>query len=107
MEYRLYPGRYEIECGTASLDVPFQSISTCVGIKRAVRSWLDIMMCKGVITRFSYNSSYLAVRSFWRNIALMPLMRLIAKALLAFVRRIWVRRLEHLVRIPDFVATES
>ncbi|PPR03321.1 hypothetical protein CVT24_012597 [Panaeolus cyanescens] len=32
----LYPGRYEVECGTASLDVPFQSISTCVRMKAAL-----------------------------------------------------------------------
>jgi len=32
----LYPGRYEIECGTASLEVPFQSISTCVRMKIAL-----------------------------------------------------------------------
>ncbi|KAJ7216528.1 Alpha/Beta hydrolase protein, partial [Mycena pura] len=32
----LYPGRFEIECGTAALDVPFQSISTCVRMKTAL-----------------------------------------------------------------------
>ncbi|CAK5278138.1 unnamed protein product [Mycena citricolor] len=32
----LYPGRYEIECGTAALEVPFQSIGTCVRMKAAV-----------------------------------------------------------------------
>ncbi|KAF9464276.1 peptidase S10 serine carboxypeptidase [Collybia nuda] len=32
----LYPGRYEVECGTASLDIPFQSISTCVRMKTAL-----------------------------------------------------------------------
>ncbi|KAH0586887.1 hypothetical protein H2248_005726 [Termitomyces sp. 'cryptogamus'] len=32
----LYPGRYEVECGTASLNVPFQSISTCVRMKTAL-----------------------------------------------------------------------
>lgn len=32
----LFPGRYEVECGTASLDVPFQSISTCVRMKVAL-----------------------------------------------------------------------
>lgn len=37
--YRLYAGRYEIECGTAALDVPFQSISTCVRMKTAVSSF--------------------------------------------------------------------
>lgn len=34
--HRLYDGRYQIECGTAALDVPFQHISTCVRMKRAV-----------------------------------------------------------------------
>ncbi|KAG6897684.1 hypothetical protein C0992_012433 [Termitomyces sp. T32_za158] len=29
----LYPGRYEVECGTASLNVPFQSINACVRMK--------------------------------------------------------------------------
>ncbi|CAA7269007.1 unnamed protein product [Cyclocybe aegerita] len=32
----LYPGRYEVECSTASLDVPFQSITTCVRMKTAL-----------------------------------------------------------------------
>ncbi|KAJ7507313.1 peptidase S10 serine carboxypeptidase [Mycena galericulata] len=32
----LYPGRFEIECGTAALEVPFQSISTCVRMKAAL-----------------------------------------------------------------------
>lgn len=32
----LYPGRYDVECGTASLEVPFQSISTCVRMKAAL-----------------------------------------------------------------------
>ncbi|KAI0829364.1 peptidase S10 serine carboxypeptidase [Trametes gibbosa] len=32
----LYAGRYEVECGTASLDVPFQKISTCVRMKTAL-----------------------------------------------------------------------
>ncbi|KAI5122141.1 hypothetical protein M0805_000788 [Coniferiporia weirii] len=32
----LYPGRFEVECGTASLDVPFQSIATCVRMKQAL-----------------------------------------------------------------------
>ncbi|KAG6916576.1 hypothetical protein DXG01_006347 [Tephrocybe rancida] len=32
----LYPGRYEVECGTASLDVPFQSISACVKMRTAL-----------------------------------------------------------------------
>ncbi|KAH9894182.1 peptidase S10 serine carboxypeptidase [Cubamyces lactineus] len=32
----LYAGRYEVECGTASLDVPFQQIGTCVRMKIAL-----------------------------------------------------------------------
>ncbi|KAJ7057134.1 peptidase S10 serine carboxypeptidase [Mycena amicta] len=32
----LYPGRYEIECGRAALDVPFQSIGNCVRMKTAL-----------------------------------------------------------------------
>ncbi|KAF7342016.1 Carboxypeptidase [Mycena venus] len=32
----LYPGRYEVECGVAALDVPFQYISTCVRMKAAL-----------------------------------------------------------------------
>ncbi|KAI0736660.1 peptidase S10 serine carboxypeptidase [Fomitopsis betulina] len=32
----LYPGRYEIECGTAALDVPFQTVNTCVRMKMAL-----------------------------------------------------------------------
>ncbi|KAF9033067.1 peptidase S10 serine carboxypeptidase [Hymenopellis radicata] len=32
----LYEGRYQIECATAALDVPFQSISTCVRMKMAL-----------------------------------------------------------------------
>ncbi|KIM42877.1 hypothetical protein M413DRAFT_444511 [Hebeloma cylindrosporum] len=32
----LYQGRYEVECGTASLPVPFQSIAVCVRMKTAL-----------------------------------------------------------------------
>ncbi|KAJ7698180.1 Alpha/Beta hydrolase protein [Mycena olivaceomarginata] len=32
----LYPGRYDIECGIAALEMPFQSISTCVRMKAAL-----------------------------------------------------------------------
>ncbi|EGO27192.1 hypothetical protein SERLADRAFT_413693 [Serpula lacrymans var. lacrymans S7.9] len=32
----LYLGRYEIECGTAALDVPFQQIGKCVRMKTAL-----------------------------------------------------------------------
>ena len=34
--HRLYQGRYEVECSTASLPIPFQSISNCVRMKAAV-----------------------------------------------------------------------
>jgi hypothetical protein len=36
MDCRLYQGRYEIECGTSALDIPFQQISSCVRMKSAV-----------------------------------------------------------------------
>ena len=38
--HRLYQGRYEVECSTASLPVPFQSISNCVRMKAAVSLFL-------------------------------------------------------------------
>lgn len=41
---RLYQGRYEIECGTAALDVPFQYISTCVRMKTAVSDILSFIV---------------------------------------------------------------
>jgi hypothetical protein len=43
---RLYAGRYEVECGTASLDVPFQTISSCVRMKTAVRSIVSSKIVK-------------------------------------------------------------
>ncbi|THH33777.1 hypothetical protein EUX98_g464 [Antrodiella citrinella] len=39
----LYPGRYEVECGSSSLDVPFQSIATCVQMKIALPRCVDMM----------------------------------------------------------------
>jgi hypothetical protein len=33
---RDFPGKYEVECKTASLDTPFQPISTCVRLKQIV-----------------------------------------------------------------------
>ena len=33
---RLYPGRYAIECENAAIPVPFQSITNCVRMKKAV-----------------------------------------------------------------------
>jgi len=32
----LFPGKYAIQCGTSSLDVPFQDIHTCVRMKTAL-----------------------------------------------------------------------
>ncbi|PCH41605.1 alpha/beta-hydrolase [Wolfiporia cocos MD-104 SS10] len=40
----LYPGRYEIECGTAALEVPFQRISTCVRMKIALPRCQEAML---------------------------------------------------------------
>ena len=34
--HRLYPGRYEVACGRASLETPLLDISTCVRMKQAV-----------------------------------------------------------------------
>ncbi|KIK54400.1 hypothetical protein GYMLUDRAFT_48762 [Collybiopsis luxurians FD-317 M1] len=39
----LYPGRYEIECGTAALETPFQFISTCVRMKMALPRCQQLM----------------------------------------------------------------
>lgn len=36
LKHRLYEGRYEVECGTASLEVPLQYIGECVRMKTAV-----------------------------------------------------------------------
>ncbi|KAF5372005.1 hypothetical protein D9615_008105 [Tricholomella constricta] len=47
----LYAGRYEVECGTASLDVPFQSISACVRMKTALPRCQKAMQ-KGCIDQF-------------------------------------------------------
>ncbi|KAK0434771.1 Alpha/Beta hydrolase protein [Armillaria borealis] len=47
----LYAGRYEIECGTAALDIPFQSISTCVRMKTALPRCQSAML-KGCIEQF-------------------------------------------------------
>lgn len=40
--YSLYAGRFEIECWTAALDVPFQTISTCVRMKSVVRRFVSL-----------------------------------------------------------------
>ncbi|KAI0092563.1 Alpha/Beta hydrolase protein [Irpex rosettiformis] len=47
----LYQGRYEIECGRAALEVPFQSISNCVRMKRALPR-CDAAMRQSCIDRF-------------------------------------------------------
>ncbi|KAJ7701794.1 peptidase S10 serine carboxypeptidase [Mycena rosella] len=47
----LYPGRYDVECGTAALDVPFQSISTCVRMKAALPRCQKLMQA-GCIDQF-------------------------------------------------------
>ncbi|KAF8803956.1 peptidase S10, serine carboxypeptidase [Phlegmacium glaucopus] len=47
----LYQGRYEIECSTASLPVPFQSISNCVRMKAALPR-CQTAMKKSCIDRF-------------------------------------------------------
>uniref|UniRef100_D8PLX6 Carboxypeptidase n=1 Tax=Schizophyllum commune (strain H4-8 / FGSC 9210) TaxID=578458 RepID=D8PLX6_SCHCM len=47
----LYPGRYEIECGRAAFDVPFQSIEKCVRMKTALPR-CQAAMQKGCINQF-------------------------------------------------------
>ncbi|KAJ7614602.1 peptidase S10 serine carboxypeptidase [Mycena polygramma] len=47
----LYPGRYEVECGTAALEVPFQSISTCVRMKASLPR-CQALMQKSCINTF-------------------------------------------------------
>lgn len=39
----IFAGRYEIECGKAAFDTPFQSISACVQMKRALPRCQDSM----------------------------------------------------------------
>ncbi|KIP09855.1 hypothetical protein PHLGIDRAFT_34220 [Phlebiopsis gigantea 11061_1 CR5-6] len=47
----LYDGRYEIECGTAALEVPFQKINTCVQMKIALPR-CNAAMRRGCIDSF-------------------------------------------------------
>ncbi|KAF7292811.1 Carboxypeptidase [Mycena indigotica] len=47
----LYPGRYEIECGRAALDVPFQTIGNCVRMKTALPRCQKLMK-DGCIDKF-------------------------------------------------------
>ncbi|KII96001.1 hypothetical protein PLICRDRAFT_170587 [Plicaturopsis crispa FD-325 SS-3] len=57
----LYAGRYAVECGIESLDIPFQSISTCVRMKTALPrcqeamrkncvDQFDAMNCKAAVS---------------------------------------------------------
>ena len=71
---RLYPGRYEIECGTAALDVPFQFISSCVRMKKAVSSVAypeaDKLKYGSGLTAFSSGvDSFRDARKLWMTIA--------------------------------------
>ncbi|KAJ7628633.1 Alpha/Beta hydrolase protein [Roridomyces roridus] len=56
----LYPGRYEIECGTAALDVPYQSISNCVRMKSALPRCQQRMK-EGCIDQFDATNCRAAV----------------------------------------------
>lgn len=49
----LYQGRYEIECGTAALEVPFQQISSCVCMKSALPR-CQAFMRDGCIDQFDH-----------------------------------------------------
>ncbi|KAJ7031597.1 Alpha/Beta hydrolase protein [Mycena alexandri] len=74
----LYPGRYDIECGTAALDVPFQAISTCVRMKAALPrcqkslkagciDQFDAINC-GAAVNFCENELSTAMRASGRNV---------------------------------------
>ncbi|KAH7930055.1 peptidase S10, serine carboxypeptidase [Leucogyrophana mollusca] len=56
----LYEGRYQIECGTAALDVPFQHISTCVRMKSALPR-CQALMRDSCIDRFDHMNCGAAV----------------------------------------------
>ncbi|KAF7366490.1 Carboxypeptidase [Mycena sanguinolenta] len=56
----LYPGRYDIECALAALEVPFQSISTCVRMKAALPRCQKLMQA-GCIGQFDAINSRAAV----------------------------------------------
>ncbi|KAF7319378.1 Carboxypeptidase [Mycena chlorophos] len=47
----LYPGRYEIECGKAAFEVPFQTIGNCVRMKQALPRCQKLMK-DGCIDKF-------------------------------------------------------
>ncbi|KAH7916117.1 Alpha/Beta hydrolase protein [Hygrophoropsis aurantiaca] len=57
----LYEGRYQIECGTAALDVPFQQISTCVRIKSALPR-CQALMRNSCIDQFDHMNCGAAVQ---------------------------------------------
>ncbi|KAJ7177909.1 peptidase S10 serine carboxypeptidase [Mycena filopes] len=74
----LYPGRYDIECSTAALDVPFQTISTCVRMKAALPrcqkamkasciDQFDAINC-GAAVNFCENELSTGMRASGRNV---------------------------------------
>ncbi|KAG7097430.1 hypothetical protein E1B28_004774 [Marasmius oreades] len=76
VEY-LYPGKYEIECGVAALEVPFQLINKCVRMKRALPrcqhalkagcfDQFDLMNCRAAID-FCDNELSKPLRDSGRN----------------------------------------
>ncbi|KAJ7047037.1 hypothetical protein C8F04DRAFT_1248074 [Mycena alexandri] len=78
----LYPGRYDIECGTAALAVPFQAISTCVRMKAALPrcqkslnagciEQFDAINC-GAAANFCDNELSRAMRANGRNVCKFP-----------------------------------
>lgn len=56
----LYQGRYEIECGTAALEIPFQQISSCVRMKSALPR-CQALMRDGCIDQFDHMNCGTAV----------------------------------------------
>ncbi|KAG1863717.1 Alpha/Beta hydrolase protein [Suillus subluteus] len=56
----LYQGRYEIECGTAALEIPFQQISSCVRMKSALPR-CQAFMRDGCIDQFDHMNCGAAV----------------------------------------------
>ncbi|OAX40138.1 peptidase S10, serine carboxypeptidase [Rhizopogon vinicolor AM-OR11-026] len=56
----LYQGRFEIECGTAALEIPFQRISSCVRMKSALPR-CQALMRDGCIDQFDHMNCGAAV----------------------------------------------
>lgn len=56
MNPSLYQGRYEIECGTAALEVPFQQINSCVRMKSAVGIYPDSSSLRFLMTHLTVTS---------------------------------------------------